>query len=213
VLCDNNASRPAAVQAYSGAVTWPARGPAPKGRGIRNLIYAVWLAAPPVRTCSYHRLLPRGCMALIENVVESNLLTAAAIGAVALVLPKVMPDLSPPLRSMVKGGISLFLESESEAEGGIVERLAGTALKGVLESLSAPGDSAGQQQQARSAINHFKRTARRRARHYACNDDDRTARYRRHIHALRRGLDRARQQRTGDDAEEIEKLMATLDSA
>lgn len=152
-------------------------------------------------------------MALIENVVESNLLTAAAIGVVALALPKVMPDLAPPLRSVVKSGVSLFLESESEAEGGIVQRLAETALKTVLQSLAAPGDAAHSQKQAQGAIAHFKRTARHRARRYARSDDDRAARYRRHIRALHRALDHARRRRKGDEAQEIEQLMATLDAA
>ena len=61
-------------------------------------------------------------MALVEDILKGNLFVAA-VGATAFVLPKVLPDLSPPLRSAIKGGVSLFLESEAEAEGGIIDRL------------------------------------------------------------------------------------------
>jgi len=60
-------------------------------------------------------------VALLEDLLKGNIVTAVAMGATALVLPKVMPDLSPPLRSAVKGIVSIFLESESEAEGGIID--------------------------------------------------------------------------------------------
>ncbi len=51
-------------------------------------------------------------MALVEDILKGNLLTVAAIGATAVVLPKVLPNLSPSLRSAIQGGVSLFLEFE-----------------------------------------------------------------------------------------------------
>ncbi|MFL5253165.1 MAG: hypothetical protein ACJ8AI_09785 [Rhodopila sp.] len=150
-------------------------------------------------------------MALVDDVLKGNLLIAAAIGATALVLPKIMPDLSPPLRAAIKGGLSLLLESESEAEGGIIERLADTALKNVLAHLSGPGSPTERRDAARTAIADYKRTARVRARRYARDDEDRSARRNRHIDALRHKLHRARTRATGTQAQDLESLVGALD--
>ncbi|MDT7953839.1 MAG: hypothetical protein RQ966_20250 [Acetobacteraceae bacterium] len=149
-------------------------------------------------------------MALLEDLLKGNIVTAVAMGATALVLPKVMPDLSPPLRSAVKGIVSIFLESESEAEGGIIDRLAGTALKNVLHGLSTPGSTDHQQHAAHAAVEDFKRTAHARARRYGHNDADRSARFNRHIAALRRALDREKSRRTGASAATLQHLSAGL---
>jgi hypothetical protein len=139
-------------------------------------------------------------VALVEDVLKGNLVVALAIGATALVLPRILPDLSPQLRSAVKAGLSLFLESESEAEGGLINRLADTALKDVLGSLSGPGPDADSQERARHAVERFKRTARTRARRYARNENDRSARYHRHIAALDKRLAHARTRHAGATA-------------
>ena len=149
-------------------------------------------------------------MALIEDMLKGNLLTAAAVGATALVLPKVLPDLSPPLRSAVKNGLSLFLESESEAEGGIIGRLANGALESVLASLSGPGSANERQQAAYAAVEDFKRTAHARARRYGRDEHGRSARYKRHIAALHRALERARAHHTGAEAATLSNLSASL---
>ena len=139
-------------------------------------------------------------MALLEDMFEGNLVTAAAVGATALLLPRVLPTLSPPLRSAVKSGISLFLESESEAEGGIIERLADTALKNVLNNLSGAGSAEEREKRAQAAVEDFKRRAHARAQRYGRDEGDRSARYGRHIAALRRALDRERSRQTDANA-------------
>lgn len=152
-------------------------------------------------------------MSLVEDMVKGNLVAAAAIGATALVLPKVLPALSPQMRSVVKGGLSLFLESESEAEGGIIDRLADNALKNVLASLSGPGSADEKREAARAAVEHYKRRSHTRARRYQRSESDRAARYDRHIAALRGGLKRARSRRTGAEAAALQDLLTTLDAA
>jgi len=150
-------------------------------------------------------------MALIEDMLQGNLIMAAVVGATVLMLPKLLPDLSPPLRSAVKSGLSLFLESESEAEGGIIERLADTAVKNVLVHLSGPGSPDERQKAARAAVEDYKRTAHSRARRYARDHKDRHARRRRHFEALRRRLNRARAHTTGRHAQDLESLIGALD--
>lgn len=149
-------------------------------------------------------------MALIEDMLKGNLAAAAVMGATALVLPKVLPNLSPPLRKAVKGGVSLFLESESEAEGGIIDRLADNALKNVLKSLSGPGPADERQEAAQAAVEDFKRTAHARARRYGHDADDRSARYDRHIAALRRALGREQHRHAGAKAAALHDLSASL---
>ena len=152
-------------------------------------------------------------MALVEDMLKGNLLTAAAIGATALVLPKVLPVLPPPFRSLVKSGLSLFVDAESEAEGGIIDRLADRALANVLKSLSDPGSTEDQRKAARAAVEEFRHTARSRARRYGRDEKDRSARYARHTAALRRRLAQARSRHTGPKAEALKDLSEALDAA
>jgi hypothetical protein len=150
-------------------------------------------------------------MASVEDIFGSNLLVTFAVGATALILPRVLPDLSPPVRSAIKGGLQLFLEAEGEAEGGIIERLADTALQNVLDRLSGPGSADERRNAARAAIAVYKKTARTRARRYASDDQDRVTRRGRHINALRHRLHRAKTQATGAQAQDLESLMNALD--
>ena len=150
-------------------------------------------------------------MALIEDFVKGNLLPAAAVGAVALVLPKLLPNLPPGLRSAVKGGISLFLESESEAEGGIINRLANNALKNALDALSAPGAPEDRKRAARAVVENFKRAAHARAGRYGRNRGDRSARYGRHIAALRHAIKKKQSRSKGPHDPALSEIASELD--
>ena len=152
-------------------------------------------------------------MALVEDILKGNLLAVAAVGATAIVLPKMFPNLSPPLRSAIKSGVSLFLESEAEAEGGIIGRLADEAMESVLASLSGPGSADERHQAAQAAVEDFKRTAHARARRYGRDDRGRAARYKRHIAALRRKLERARAHHAGAKAAALSNFSASLADA
>lgn len=149
-------------------------------------------------------------MAMLEDLLEGNVFTVLAVGAAVLLLPKVLPDFPAPLRSVVKGGVSLFLESESEAEGGIIKRLADNALRNVLHSLSSPGSADHRNGAARKVVENFKQTARTRARRYGRHHDDRSARYARHIAALRNCLEQERCRATGVKGEALRTLQSIL---
>lgn len=150
-------------------------------------------------------------MALLEDMLKGNLLAAAAMGTTALVLPRLLPHVSPRLRTVVKGGVSLFLESQSEAEGGIVDRLADTALKDVLAGLSA-GSAQDRGDATRQAVESFKRTAHRRSSRLAGDGDD-AAHYRRHVMALHRALAREQTRHGGEKAAALARLSAELGAA
>jgi hypothetical protein len=149
-------------------------------------------------------------MASVEDMLGGHLLVTVAIGATALVLTRVLPGLSPPLRSAIKGGLSLLLEAEGEAEGGIIEQLAETALTTVMERLSGPGSTNERRDAARAAIEDYKQTARTRARRYGSDPDDRSARRGRHLAALRRKLHRAKSHAAGAHAQDLDILMNAL---
>jgi hypothetical protein len=149
-------------------------------------------------------------MASVEDIFGGNLLVTVAVGATALLLPRVLPGLSPPLRSAIKGGLQLFLEADGEAEGGIIEQLAETALNTALERLSGPGPADERRGAARDAIEDYKQTARTRARRYGSDAEDRSARRHRHLTALRHKLHRAKAQATGARAHDLDMLMNAL---
>lgn len=131
-------------------------------------------------------------MVLVEDVLTSNVAKVVAVGAAAALLPRVAPVLPAPLRGVVKSGLKLFLESESDAEGGIIAKLADTAMQQALAALSGPGTEEQRQQGAQAAIQHFENTARRRSARYGRDAGDRDARYRRHMDSLRHALHAAR---------------------
>lgn len=151
-------------------------------------------------------------MALVEDMLKGNVVAALAMGATALVLPKVLPDLSPRWRGIVKSGLSLFLESESDAEGGIIDRLADTALQNALKGLSGPGSAEDRQQAVHGAIEAFERKAHGRAQRYGRDEADTSRRYHRHVAALRQAVDCQRAQHPGEHAAALSALSASLHS-
>ena len=130
-------------------------------------------------------------MAAWENLLEGNVAVLAAAGAATLLLPIVLPSLATPLRAALTSGLTLFLESEAEAEGGIMGKLAESTVEVLLGSLSGPGNRERRQQAAQLHVRQFEATARQRAQRYAWNDADAAARYRRHVAHFRHALARA----------------------
>jgi hypothetical protein len=150
-------------------------------------------------------------MAFAEDILGGNLVAVAVLGATAIVLPKVLPSLPLPVRSVIKSGVTLFLESEAEAEGGIIDSLAENALKAVLQTMSSSGPADDRRAAATAAVEHFKHTAHTRARRYGHDQHDRSARYARHVAALRRKLERAQSHRQGGDHAALSAVLAALD--
>lgn len=150
-------------------------------------------------------------MGLLEDVLKGKVLVTVAIGATALLLPKLLPELSSPVRSAAKSGLLLFLEAASEAEGGIIDRLAEQAIELVFASLSGPGSEDDRMSRARHAVKRFKRVAHSRSARYAQNENDRSARYRRHIARFRHGIEQARSRAKRPVSKQVDELLASLD--
>lgn len=127
-------------------------------------------------------------MPALEDALKGNLVMLAVAGAATLVLPRLFPNLAPPMRSAVKAGLDLFLEAESEAEGGIVDRLVAATVQNLVKTLSAETTEQGRRHAAERAMAQFEHVARRRARRHGWNEADQRARYRRHVRHLHRAL-------------------------
>lgn len=149
-------------------------------------------------------------MALVEDVLSSGTGVVAVVGVTALAVPAVAPHLSPPLRSVLKAGLNLFLEAESEAEGGIIKGLADAAVHQAMAALSGPGTEAQRRDAARAAMQRYRHRAHARARRYGRDDGDRKARYDRHMRGLHQAVARARQ-RPGVDRGKLQDLSRMID--
>jgi len=150
-------------------------------------------------------------MAGIEDVLTGEVGVAVAVGAAALALPAVAPQLSPPLRNVLRAGLSLYLEAESAAEGNIIRGLADQAVKSALAALSGPGTPEQRQQAARSVVQHYQRRAHGRAQRYGSNEQDRNARYRRHVQGIHHAVASARQAGVGRAAvQDVARMIEDL---
>lgn len=152
-------------------------------------------------------------MALVEDMLTGNVAKVVAIGAVAAVLPRAIPVLPAPLRTVLKSGLKLFVESEADAEGGIIDKLADTAMKDVLASLSGPGTDEERHQAARAAVQRFQDTARHRAGRYGRDEADTWTRYHRHMTGLKRALANAEQGRPHGDQDALRRVAGQIEAA
>ena len=146
----------------------------------------------------------------IEDVLEGNVLLLVAAGAAMLVLPKVFPELPEPVRATIKGGLSLFLEAESEVDGGIADKLVGATMRQLLQSLSGPGTTQEKRSAAQRTIKRFEETARGRSRRHGWNEADRAARYRRHIAKLKRAIAEVKRQHPRSQTELLDDAARSM---
>jgi hypothetical protein len=122
-----------------------------------------------------------------------------AVGAAALVLPRLFPSLAPPLRAVTKAGLTLFLEAETEMEGGLIDGLVSQTVDALLGTLDAPATPAQRKQAAHRTMRRFEAAARGRSKRWGRDHDDRVRRYQRHLAHLRRALAKAQQARPPAD--------------
>lgn len=127
-------------------------------------------------------------MELLEKLLGENAVTLAIAGAATLLLPKLGGNLAPPLRDALASGIRLLVEAESEAEGAFIEQLMQQTLTAVLAALSQPGGEAERRHAAAAKIRHFERRVHRRAARFGWDEQDRRARYQRHVRRLKHAM-------------------------
>lgn len=147
----------------------------------------------------------------LEDFIPLELPTALGLGAALLIAGRLLPGLRPQLKSAVEIGLTLFGESEIEAEAGIIDRLAGRALGPLADALLAPpGDPAAHAAVDRT-LSRFRHRARVHARRWARDPAHAGRHYRRHVRHLRDRLEGAFESRPGGDPQRYERIMSALD--
>jgi len=132
-------------------------------------------------------------MALLEDALKGDIVTLAVAGAAAVALPVLFPQLAPPLRSALKLGVTLFLESEGEAEASLIETLVRHTMNGLLAVATGPGSVEERQQAAAKRVAKFEARARSRAQRFGRDEADQVARYRRQVASLKRAVAAAKE--------------------
>jgi hypothetical protein len=139
----------------------------------------------------------------LEDTIGSNVVAVVAVGAAAFLLPRLFPSLAPPLRAIAKTGLTLFVEAETEAEGGLIDGLVSQTVDALLGTLDGPGTVEQRKQAARQTMRRFEAAARGRAKRWGRDHDDRVRRYQRHLTHLRRAIAKAEQQQPPAERELI----------
>jgi hypothetical protein len=153
-------------------------------------------------------------MALLEDTLSGKVMTAVAVSAAALAIPRLFPQLAPPLRSALKTGASLFLEAEFEAEGGLIDKLVSETLQALLGDAAQARTPEERQRSAHRAMRRFEHRARARAEHWGAGDEAaRSRRYRRHVSHLRRAVDAVAQERTPEERKLLEEAVEGVPEA
>ncbi|HJU17500.1 MAG TPA: hypothetical protein VJ770_13660 [Stellaceae bacterium] len=148
---------------------------------------------------------------ILEDITKAELPAALGLGVVVLLAARLMPQLQPPLKSAVKLGLTLFAESEGEAEAGIIDKLVEPTVENLLDALLAPPGDAARAKVDRS-LHHFERRARVHARRWAHDPAHVDRHYHRHIRRLHRRLEHEWQRRGGGDLERYQRVLSRIDS-
>ena len=123
-------------------------------------------------------------MALLEESLGGNLLTAAMLVTGAFLLNRLAPELPPDLRSIGLSGLKLFAEAEFEAQDGIITKLAENAVEALLQTMPLGRSPAGMEKASR-IVRNFDQNARERSRRGSWHEADKKARYRHHVRRLK----------------------------
>lgn len=148
-------------------------------------------------------------MAIIEDVLKSNPLAAAGIALAALAAPAFVPSLRPQLAALAKSCTKLFLEAEFGAEGEIIDHMADKAVDDMTEAL-AKSDPDKRRRAVHSITDKFKASAHARSQRKGWDDNDRKARYRRHISKLHDAVVALRTKQTGFNQQLLSDLLAEI---
>ncbi|MBV9014128.1 MAG: hypothetical protein JO213_14235 [Alphaproteobacteria bacterium] len=131
---------------------------------------------------------------MLESLTKSDIIAVAGLGVAAAILSELLPNARPALRSAVKLGVDLFLESEGEAEAELIQSLVSATMHGIRDDLSKTHNEPERRDAVEARVENFKRQARVRARRWGGDQQDRHRRYRRHIARLETTLERKKQE-------------------
>ena len=134
---------------------------------------------------------------MFENIGKPNLTNLLVLGAIGVVVPKLLPQMGPAMGTAVKIVIDLLTESEAEAAEELMEALVSGAIAEIKTHMARAGDAEEGRRSAERSIAQFKHKARQRAHRWGRDEADRHRRYRRHMTRLREEMERARADHAG----------------
>ena len=134
---------------------------------------------------------------MFEDIAKPNLTNLLVLGAIGLVVPKLLPQMGPAMGTAVKVVIDLLTESEAEATEELVEALVSGTIDEINRHIAGTEDPEEGRRAVERSIAQFKHKARRRAHRWGSDDKDRHRRYRRHLTKLREEMAQARPSHEG----------------
>jgi hypothetical protein len=134
---------------------------------------------------------------MFEDFGKSNLVNLLVLGAIGMVLPKLLPDMRPGLATAVQIVIDLLTESEAEAAEELMEALVSSTMAEINRHISQMDDPGAARQSVERSVARFKSKARQRAHRWGGDHDDRHRRYNRHLQKLRKEMERSKGQHDG----------------
>ena len=134
---------------------------------------------------------------MFEDFPRPNLTNMLVLGAIGLVVPKLLPQMGPVVGTAVKVVIDLLTESEAEATEELVEALVSGTVAEINKHVAGAENPEEGRRSAERSIAQFKHRARRSSHRWGRDDRDRHRRYRRHLTKLREEMAGARPQRAG----------------
>lgn len=123
-------------------------------------------------------------MALLDDIVKGNPVTAIGIGAAVIAVPVLFPSLRPQWAVAMKGAAKLFLDAEDGAEGDIIDSLARKAVDQLVDAI-AHHEPERRHATAAAVIANYRHRAQARADRFGYGEKDRAARFDRHMARLR----------------------------
>jgi Sec-independent protein translocase protein TatA len=134
---------------------------------------------------------------MFEGIGKPNLTNLLVLGAIGLVVPRLLPQMAPAMGTAVKIVVDLLTESEAEAAEELVEALVSGTMAEINRHIAGAEDPGEGRRSVERSIAQFKHKARQRAHRWGRDDKDRHRRYRRHLTRLREEVERARPSRVG----------------
>ena len=148
-----------------------------------------------------------------EDLTKPNLATVVGLGLLTAVLPKLLPEMRPGLRSAIRFGLTLFAESEQEAEAELMQSLVAGTVDQIRAILVGPESEPERRGAVRQTVRHFKRQAKRRASRWGRDELSRRRCYDRHVARLETALARHKQRAEPDQQDIIEDAFVALAEA
>jgi GrpB-like predicted nucleotidyltransferase (UPF0157 family) len=128
---------------------------------------------------------------MFEDIGKPNLTNLLVLGAVGVILPRLLPEMRPVVGTAVKLVIDLLTESEAEAAEELLEALVSGTIAEIKTQIAGADDPEEGRRSAERSIAQFKHKAHRRAHRWGRDDVDRRRRYRRHLRRLREEMAQA----------------------